>query len=364
MTLLVAGLSFSVGRRTIRPIEDLSVVVRRLANNDLDVTVPALRSNNEISEIASAVIVFKDNAVRIRTLEIEKKEDEEKRSQQKKASMEALSHRFEETIGGLVAEVAQNIDGMRDLADENAKMAENTRRQTTLVASSSEQSMENVNAVSTAAEELAATVREISAQVTQAVQKSMETTEQTRHGAERVKTLTNAADRIGEVISLIQEIAEQTNLLALNATIEAARAGEAGKGFAVVASEVKSLSHQTAKATEDIRAQIEEIQTASTETAATIRAIAEAVTALNEMNTSISSAVEQQGASTNEIAFNAQEAAKSTCDVSGGVEALSKVSDEGERNASAVLEKCEFLKKFSENLALEVSKFVSIVREA
>src|SRR4029077_18897250 len=110
----------------------------------------------------------------------------------------------------------------------------------------------------------------------------------------KVREMTEAAQRIGDVVRLINEIASQTNLLALNATIEAARAGDAGKGFAVVANEVKSLANQTAKATEDISAQISAIQSATRQAVQAIRGIGGTIGEISQISTSISTAVQEQ----------------------------------------------------------------------
>ena len=139
--------------------------------------------------------------------------------------------------------------------------------------------------------------------------------DQARKTNERVGELSKAAARIGDVVELINSIAEQTNLLALNATIEAARAGEAGRGFAVVASEVKALAAQTAKATDEISHQITGIQAATHDSVGAIKEIGATITRIADIASTIAATVEEQGAATAEIARNVGEAAKGTAEV-------------------------------------------------
>jgi len=188
--------------------------------------------------------------------------------------------------------------------------------QVTGAASASEETSANVQAVASGAEELQASIAEISRRVTDASKISAEAVSQSKHTNEIVTGLSSSVGRIGDVVSLINQIAAQTNLLALNATIEAARAGEAGRGFAVVASEVKSLATQTSKATEEIGGQIAAVQGATNEAVGAISDISKTIDTINEISQTIAAAVEEQNAVTKEIASNMQTAAT-------GVQAIS-----------------------------------------
>ena len=174
--------------------------------------------------------------------------------------------------------------------------------------------------------------------------------------------LADTAQRVGDVVTLIQDIAAQTNLLALNATIEAARAGEAGKGFAVVASEVKTLAEQTAKATDEIRQQIEAMQSASQNAVEAIHGVEKSVESLDEMNATVAAAVEEQASTTQEIARNTQEAASGAEKVSSGIAEVSGATDQTGSGARLTLQKCEALKETAEALDKEVLRFVAHVR--
>ena len=176
--------------------------------------------------------------------------------------------------------------------------------------------------------------------------------------------MAKAAQRIGDVVELINNIAGQTNLLALNATIEAARAGDHGRGFAVVASEVKALANQTAKATEEISAQIHDIQTATGEAVAAIQAIGGTIAEINEISSTIANAVDQQGTATREISGNVQQAANGTSIVNDNIVAVARTSSEAGAAASKLLQAANGLSKQSEQLKLEVGSFLNSVRAA
>jgi methyl-accepting chemotaxis protein len=179
-----------------------------------------------------------------------------------------------------------------------------------------------------------------------------------------VQALAAGAQKIGEVVSLISDIASQTNLLALNATIEAARAGEAGKGFAVVASEVKSLATQTAKATDEIGGQISQIQTATQEAVAAIQGITKVIGEISEIAASIASAVEEQGAATQEIARNVQQAAQGTQDVTSNITGVRQAATDTGAAATQVLGAAGELSRNAGQLSVEVNEFLGGVKAA
>ena len=221
-----------------------------------------------------------------------------------------------------------------------------------------------MHTVASAAEQLSASIREIGQQVTNAAAIASEGAQQAGSTVQVVRGLDESAQRIGEVIRLINDVAAQTNLLALNATIEAARAGEAGKGFAVVAMEVKNLAAQTAKATEEIAAQINAVQAATGDVVRAIEGISETIARIDEISATIASSVEEQGAATGEIARNVQQAAQGTQEVSANISDVTQAAADTGRVASEIVSAASELTDQAERLREEVDRFIARVRAA
>jgi methyl-accepting chemotaxis protein len=252
-------------------------------------------------------------------------------------SQARLADNFEQEIGGVVDAVATAAGQMQQSANVLTGSAASSGREADAVAEASGRAGADVQAVAASAEELAASVAEITRQVAEGAQVARAAADEARATDGTVQGLAQAASRIGDVVRLISDIAGQTNLLALNATIEAARAGEAGKGFAVVASEVKNLAAQTAKATEEIAAQIGGIQGTTEQAVTALRSISLTIERMNEVTTAIAAAVEEQGAATREIARSAALVAEGTGAVTRRINDVRSASGETGRSAGEVL---------------------------
>jgi methyl-accepting chemotaxis protein len=294
----------------------------------------------------------------------EKKAAAEKADAERKTTMRELADEFEKAVGKIVDTVSTTSMELESAAGSMSQTAETTQQLSATVASASEESSTNVQSVATATDEMAASVNEISRQVQESSRIANEAVAQAQKTDGRISQLSHAAGRIGDVIKLITAIAEQTNLLALNATIEAARAGEAGKGFAVVAQEVKQLAAQTAKATDEIRGQIAGMQTATRESVAAIKEIGETIGRISQIATTVASAVEEQGAATQEIARNVQQAAQGTAQVTGNIGEVTRGASETGSAAAQVLVSAQSLANESNQLKSEVTKFLDTVRAA
>jgi methyl-accepting chemotaxis protein len=284
--------------------------------------------------------------------------------QQRGRRVDALLQEFEHSAGTEVGSLATAATELRGTAEALSNTTSQTTAQAASVAAAVEQASVNVQTVAAAAEELSSSISEIARQVAQSSAIAGRAVEDARRTDSIVKTLAGGAQKIGDVVGLINSIAGQTNLLALNATIEAARAGDAGKGFAVVASEVKSLANQTAKATGDIRAQIAEIQNATTEAVQAIATIAQTIDELSGIAAAIAAAVEEQGSATQEIARNVHEAASGTQEVSTHIIGVSRGAQETATAAGQVLRAADELSQQAEHMRADVGQFIEAVQAA
>jgi len=273
-----------------------------------------------------------------------------------------LAYSFEKNVKAVVETVASATAELQGSAARLKELSAQTTGESAAVASATTQTAANVQAVASATEQLSASISEIGHQVESSVRIAGEAVEQTAAIGTTVDSLAEAAQRIGAVVKLIQDIASQTNLLALNATIEAARAGDAGKGFAVVANEVKTLANQTAKATEEISVQISGIQAATSQTVTAIRGIGETIRAINEISTTIASAVQEQSAATQEIANNVAQAAAGTAEMSSNVHAVNQAAAQAADASTEVMASASNLSVQASSLNKQVDEFLAALR--
>ena len=358
--LLLGGIVLA--RTITSPLRDLTDATVTLASGRTDVEIHAAWMKNEVGAMARALEKFRDDAREMERLKAEQERQKAAAEEEKRRAIHELADLFEARVGEVARKVGAGAHRVRLNAEGMLTRAEAAERQAAQIASASQQAGMSVQTAAAATEELAAGIGEIGGQVRRSVDMVASAVQAVDVTDGHVAGLSEAAGRIGEIVSLISSIAAQTNLLALNATIEAARAGEAGKGFAVVAGEVKNLANQTAKATEDISAQIDNMQSATRNAVDSVHAVGGSVVAIEGVIGDISAAMQQQSAATSEIARSVQEAAGGAQSVSESIVAVSQVAGETGSAADDVLKAARELDEHAAALDGEVKRFISRLR--
>lgn len=344
------------------PLRGMTTIMARLAKGDLEVEIPASKRQDEIGAIGQALVVFKDNSTERVHLEENQKKMEFKATEERERVFGEVVQFLDVDVRGIARTVITTSETINNSVNDIKTSADAASEGANTVSTSADQASSEVETVAAASEELTASIEEIGTQVSDSSHIAADAADKAEAANNQVEKLNAAAQSIGNVIQLIQDIAEQTNLLALNATIEAARAGEAGKGFAVVASEVKSLANQTAKATDEISVQISGIQEATGGAVASIGEIMDTVKRVEEISSGISAAVVQQGAATREISSNVQKASDDTREVSVSIGSIRDAVESTEHAAEGVILECRDLEENAKKLDQDLVEYIERVR--
>jgi methyl-accepting chemotaxis protein len=349
---LAAGLILSllIARGITRPLSSITHAMTRLAGGELAAAIPAVDRKDEVGQMAQALLVFKDHMVKEGQLAAKQVEENRRAEVEKHAALTSMAETVEAKTGSAMQRIRQRTAAMTAMADEMTASAGRTGASAENAATASAQALANAQTVANAAEQLTASIHEISGRVSQSstlVGRAVTAGSETRA---TIEALSQEVERIGVVTDMIGEIAAKTNLLALNATIEAARAGEAGRGFAVVASEVKQLATQTARSTQEIAGHIGQVRSATAASVAAVARIEQTITEINAIAGSIAAAVEQQGAATAEISRNVTETAGAANAMTTRTTEVSAEASETGRHAAEVRDHATGLNEAMEEL--------------
>lgn len=363
VVLLITSIIGMLAARSISgPIHSMSSVMKDLAQEKYDVTIPGLDRSDEIGEMASAVQVFKENGMEAQRLREEQAKNEERVKEERAKLMNEIANDFDAQVGSAISRLS---DASEDLQRSSSTMQQTSlqiQESSTSVAAAAEQTSMNVSTVASATEEMTASAYEISEQVSDVAKKAQNASANAGTTSDKFEGLNDLVSNIGEVVNAIRDIAEQTNLLALNATIEAARAGEAGKGFAVVAEEVKKLATETGQKTDEIENRIAQIQDATEDAVKSIQDIITDIGDIDVCSTASASAVEQQNAVIQEITRSITEVSDAAKQVAEVVVDVQHASNDTNEAALSLKGSSDNITELSGTLKSSVQEFLAKIR--
>jgi methyl-accepting chemotaxis protein len=346
----------------LKPLNTFTEQTIQISEGALNTAVKGTGRKDEMGVLARVLDVFRKGLIEASMARQEQELQKQEAEDLQKAMMKKLADDFDSRTAGIIKSLAAAATEMQATAAQMTAASGNTAHASQIVASAAAEADSNVQTVAAATEELSASSTEIARQISSVAEKSNRASSEAVRTSEQVGELNSLADSIGEVIGAIKDIAEQTNLLALNATIEAARAGEAGKGFAVVADEVKKLATETAEKTIQIDERVGRIQSAIRGTVDAVGRIIADVQDIDHSTATVASAVEEQNAATAEIGRNVSEASAGTQQVAHNIVDVQRNAEETGEAANHLNVAADELAQIAENLQLQVTGFLREIR--
>ena len=362
--LLILLLSWLISRNISQPAADLADKLGRIANDEQVPDCSFGDRADAIGAVSRAFSLLREAMAERRRLAAEAGAAEAERREEVRSAMMAMAGDLEAAVGAEIDNMRHEAGNLNEMSERLIEFSRQLGSATAECSKACERSDGGVQTVASSTEQLSASARVISGRIEETSRVTEAALTASHNAARTVESLSERSKNIVEVTGLISEIAQQTNLLALNATIEAARAGEAGRGFTVVAQEVKSLAEQTARATTDIDAQIHQIQTETNQSVKAIKEIVEVVQRVSQYTAAMGEALHEQTAAIGEIAASIQSVSSSSRMVGEQMGQLKHATGETGSAANAVHEASSSVEGFTSVLHKKVDEFLARLRDS